>query len=214
MRLTSFWLAIMLLLGPVAQGQAQVSETRREWGFTIGADFNRLARPDDQFPLVNERFSNLTVGLHYRAYNRRGGITAGLNLLLKNPPGGAALPLVMEDFGPNDAQETALSAAEAYFQVGPRFGWVHPFLGASAGWRPHAVGWRTADSSSYNRLFLGLPLGVTLMLPTGFGSVGLTVQHTIGLSNVLARPANEAAGWDGGTLRSWRITLHAALQKR
>lgn len=180
---------------------------QRGLGVRFASQFTQISRPE-AVGLVGGYFSAFAVGPVYVDYRQNGGGEVGLNVIVKDLAEGFNLPVVMRDF--DGGQNTALTALELEARVGPRFGWLYPQLGGQLGYRLRSEGFFVAGAPSgsrVNRLYLNLPLGVALHLPTSFGTVGASVHYTVGLSN-WARNPDGRTGWQGGTALGWRVGLH------
>jgi hypothetical protein len=174
-------------------------------GFNFSADFNYFFRAIE-FPLINGNFSNINVGASYKHYVKYGVIESGANFLYKGLSGETNFPLVTQNFGPNE--NTALTAGEVYLRVGPQIArWVYPKFGFIAGYRFRQVGFLEPNENwGLHRLYLAIPIGLSLDLPTGFGTTGLGFYYKVGLTNVIRDPS---ITWDdGGRLRSWNFEIH------
>lgn len=171
-------------------------------GLRVGTDVNNFNNVGS-YPLVQGSFTNLILGAFYKQYSRFGGVEAGMNLLLKS----GNLPIVMSDFAAD--QSTSLTALEADFKVGPRFGIFYPKLGVQGGYRAMARGFLTAAAPPNYRInpwYLHVPLGLAVEFPTQWGAAGVAFTYKIALTNFILNPDGRS-NWDGGSLRALNIEL-------
>jgi hypothetical protein len=183
---------------------------QQSFGFRMAGDFNSFG--STSLPLVMSTYSNVNVGLYYTDVNKWGGYQLGLNFLHKDVRNGFNLPLIMRDFA--DAQNTSLSALELDLRMGPRFGWLLPQTGLVGGWRWKASGLAGPTSPSLpNQLYVAVPIGIRVRLPTGFGATGIGVHYLIGLTNFLRNPYDRT-GWSGGSTRTLQVEIFVQFDRR
>lgn len=200
---------------------------QRGWGLRFASDFNHFYRAED-YPLMSGWYSSGIFGGFYRAYNRGGGYEIGLSAMYKgNNANSVNLPVVMRDYtvkGNPEKQNIGVTALEANFMFGPRIGRiVNPKTGYKIGYFFKNAGFQKPDSLypeaiSMNRFYMSLPFGGTIDLPTKWGTVGFGAFYSVGLLNVMKKPAgyNKQGLYDGSKLRSLTfeitVTLNTANQ--
>lgn len=213
-RLLLFTLCLLLHL-PVAAQMVRTQEqvVMQGVGLRFAADFNSYNRPED-YPLIDGTFSTFLVGVHYKRYFGNGLIEVGGNFLYKGSEDGFNLPVVMADY-PKDKHSTRFSAVELDLKVGPRIGLFFPKIGARLQYRLQQEGMldatfdgRPASDFTLNPIYLFLPLGVSLELPTGFGTTGIGAYYNFGITNVLGTQNLET----GGTQRALTLEIHVMLR--
>lgn len=162
---------------------------QRGLGVRFGADFNHFLRAEE-YPLVDGWWSQLVFGPYYQAYFDNGGVQLGLNVLYKNnrDKGFPNFPVIQRDYG-KDEQNVGVTALELDLKVGPRFGMFNPKIGALVNYSFRRDGFlEPGQTAAMNRLYVSLPLGLSLEGPTGYGSVGFSVFYNVGINNVLRNP--------------------------
>ncbi|MBX3101165.1 MAG: hypothetical protein KF690_01515 [Bacteroidetes bacterium] len=182
-------------------------------GMRFAADFHNYNRPQD-YPLIDGTFSTFLVGVHYKKYFGNGIIEVGGNFIYKGGEDGFRLPVVMQDW-PRDKYHTRFTAAELDLRVGPRIGLFFPKIGARLQYRFTQEGMvedgfqgRPASDYQLNPVYLFLPLGVSLELPTSFGTTGIGAYYNFGITNVLSTRNLET----GGTQRALTLEIHVMLR--
>jgi hypothetical protein len=197
-KLLSFSLLLLLSLTLPAQ---------RGIGVRFGADFNHFLRAD-QFPLEDGWWSQLVFGPYYQAYFEDGGAQIGLNILYKNNTGKGFpnFPVIQRDYGDDD-QNIGVTALELDLKVGPRFGLFNPKIGTLVNYSLRRDGFLDSGQvAAMNRVFVALPLGLSIEGPTGYGSVGFGAFYTIGINNVLRNPTpGGLQDYNGSKIRGLRF---------
>jgi len=171
----------------------------------------------DEHPLIDGRFSTANLGLSYKFYGYFGHAEFGLSIGHKETEEGFSFPVVANDF-PAEGQEqaTRFTYYEVAVKAGPRVFWhIYPKFGVTAGYRSRQDGFYEADASEedrreLNELYLGLPIGFTVDLPTSFGTVGAGAFYEFGLTNVM-----RGLGWsEGSRLNAISVELHATVRTK
>jgi hypothetical protein len=205
---------LLLLLCGIAVGQmlpaqVKVQETDiRPWnavGIRFASFINWHPRGND-YLLVEGAYTTGALGVYYKRFGPTTGFEFGFNLNYKNGDdrGFPNLPVVMRDYAA-DSQQVGITALEMDFKAGPRFGLLHPKIGYLIGYRLQRSGYLTQtapDAWRINRLYIMLPMGLSVDLPIRWGSVGFGGFFNVGLLNVVGEPAGNRGNWDGGRLRS------------
>ncbi|MEZ4826679.1 MAG: hypothetical protein R3C61_10365 [Bacteroidia bacterium] len=193
-------LLIFFLLPLLALGQNGL-------GLRFASNINYFPRSQD-YQLVSHAFTTGLFGFFYSSYKPRNGIELGVNVVHKG--GKFNLPVVMRDFttSGNVAEVTSL---ETDLKVGPRFGAFNPKIGYVFGYRLRTTGFQVPGAEGHiNRMYFMLPFGLSVNLPTNYGSVGFGSYYNVGILNVLTDP-NPGGGaiYDGGRYRyiNFEITV-------
>jgi hypothetical protein len=187
------------------------ANAQRGIGFRMGSDFDYFFRADAH-PLVDGWWSHFVFGSYYQAYSEDGGAQIGLNILYKNDrdKGFPNFPVVQRDW--RLGQNIGLTALEADFKVGPRFGLFNPKIGTQVMYCIRREGFlEQGDSSRLNRAYIMFPIGLSLEGPTGYGSVGFGIFYCIGLNNVIKDPAPGIRDYDGSKIRGLRFELNVSF---
>lgn len=170
----------------------------------------------DEMNLMDGRFSTAVLGASYKFYGYAGHAEFGLCIGHKEQEGGFSLPLVMEDYPAGEDYNTAYTYYQAELKVGPRVWWhVYPKFGMVTGYRSRKIGFYDEDldqdeRTELNNWYLGMPVGVTVDLPTSFGTTGIGFFYEFGLSNVM-----NGEGWDqGGRMNAITFEIHATIRTR
>jgi len=178
-------------------------------GFRFATDINYFNRAIE-YDLVPGAFSTLIFGPFYRSYTEKGGFEVGINIKYKNgdDQGFPNLPVVMQDF--KQEQNVGFTAVELDFKVGPSFRPVNPKIGYIVGYQFTASGYNTpGNEQTPNKIYLALPFGLSVDLPTNFGTVGIGAYYEVGILNVLRNPDPAISGlYDGGRLRSIHLEIN------
>lgn len=183
----------------------------------------RFATYVNWFPRAQENqlapspYTTGVLGVYFKRFSPTSGFEVGVNLNYKNADdqGFPNLPIVMRDYGDPGGQNVGMTGVEIDLKAGPRFGPLHPKIGYVLGYRFRPEGF-FADGSDrqVNRLYLLLPLGTSIDLPTRWGSVGFGGFFHIGLLNVARRPDNFIGNWDGGRVRAVSFEIIASYGNR
>ncbi len=182
-----------------------VLQAQQGFGLAFQGRLNYLT--DRAEPVPTGWFSDAALGLTYKSYWWGAGFEAGLYWVYKGGPSEVRLPIVNQDF--QAGQTTAYKAAEAGFRFGPRWQVFYPRSGLLVGYRYQAQGLVTDANRTLNRWYALLPLGLSLELPTSFGTTGASFYYDIGLTNHLRRPASASNGaYEGAKLRRMTIEIH------
>ncbi|MEL7533129.1 MAG: hypothetical protein AAFN10_17565 [Bacteroidota bacterium] len=156
-----------------------------------------------QYNLVPDGFTTGIFGVYYSNYTPKSGYEIGGNIVFKNGGEGFNLPVVMTDFSPD--QSLGLGGIEMDLKVGPRFGSFNPKIGYILGYRFYQEGFlRDGATGEVNPWYLMLPLGVSGIWATNFGTVGVGGFYNVGILNVLKNPdpgAGSGSIYDGGRHR-------------
>lgn len=177
-------------------------------GLRFASDFNRFFQAEEN-DLAPGRFSNIVIGPFYKQYVGTGIVEAGVNFCYKGLEGeGFSLPLVTQDF--DDNYSTAMTSLELDFKVGPRIGWIYPKFGMIVGYFLNQEGFFLPGANTeteLNRWYAAIPIGVSLELPTSFGTTGGGIFYDIGVSNMISGKSDE-----GGKIRAFNFEIHVALR--
>lgn len=199
MRYFASWMCLCSLLS-----------AQQGFGLAFQGRFNYFS--DRSEPVPAGWFSDAAVGLTYKSYWWGAGFETALYWIYKGGPSEVRLPLVNQDFRPS--QNTAYKAIEAAFRFGPRWQIFYPRSGLVVGYRYQALGLVTDPRRSLNSWYALLPLGLSLELPTSFGTTGASFYYEIGLTNHLRRPASANSGlYEGTKLRRMTIEIHVLWGK-
>lgn len=181
-------------------------QAQRGFGFRFASNFNHFAT-GDRLDLIDGGYSTVVVGPYYQAYFSNGGWQAGINFVGKgNKPNSFNLPVVMRDY--NGDHNVGVTALEFDLKVGPRFGIVSPKIGYIAGYRFKQEG--ILDSGKVANIrdwYINLPFGLTVDLPTDYGSVGFGVHYLLGMTGVMKRPDNHFGNWNSSSHRAFNVEL-------
>lgn len=185
------------------------------FGLRFGVDFNRFVDANAN-PLIEGYFSSAVIGPFYKSYYAFGCLETGLNLNYKGRDGQFTLPFVNENF--RSGENNALLGLEAVFIVGPRIGFVYPKFGLIGGVWQQQQGWKDLNGTNIELYgwYMNLPVGLSLDLPTSFGSTGLGLYYKIGLTSIyrdLNRLDQPVGNWKG-KLRSIYAELHVMFWTR
>jgi hypothetical protein len=199
-------LAILVLLPFALPAQ-------RGLGLRFGTEMNHFFRADN-YPLVDGWWSQLVFGPYYQAYFDNGGAQVGLNILYKNnrDKGFPNFPVIQRDF--RDGQNVGITALEFDLKVGPRFGVFNPKIGAliNYSFRLDSI-LEAGQTAPLNRVYVSLPLGLSVEGKTGYGSVGFSMFYNIGINNVLRNPGPRGLqDYDGSKLRGLRFELFVLFE--
>ena len=172
-------------------------------GFRFATNINWFPRAKE-YRLVENGFTTGVFGVFISRYKPKNGFELGLNVVYKdgNGKGFPSLPVVMQDFG-GDAQNVGLTGLEMDLKVGPRFGALNPKIGYVLGYRFTQTGLQIDGvDDPLTRFYLMLPFGMSVNLPTNYGSVGFGSYFNVGIFNMLKDPNPGGAGiYDGGRQR-------------
>jgi len=203
MNILKNWMMCVFFLGTSYGVFAQAG-----FGFKYAVDFNHFFQAGN-YGLVPATFSNILVGPFYKNYSSNGGVEMGVYFCHKGGSNGVSLPLVMKDFSKN--QNTFLTAAEFEFKCGPRFGVFYPKTGYVMGYRWVQGGfWADSAAAAGNeikRFYITVPVGLSVDLPTGFGTTGIGLFYNIGLTNVIQKPEGIQGYFDGSKMRSINVEI-------
>ncbi|MDX2248723.1 MAG: hypothetical protein SF052_18195 [Bacteroidia bacterium] len=169
------------------------------FGLRFASNINYFPRSQD-YQLVSHAYTTGLMGFFYSSYKPRNGLELGFNIVHKG--GAFNLPVVMRDFT-TSGNVVEVTSVEMDLKVGPRFGAFNPKIGYIMGYRLRSSGFQEAGGEDrVNRFYLMLPFGVSVNLPTNYGSVGFGGYYNVGILNVLTDP-NPGGGaiYDGGRLR-------------
>lgn len=204
------FLLLLFLLLPQMSLQAQDSsilvidrlDQMKGIGLRFASNINYFPRAL-QYNLVPDAYTTGIFGVYYSNYTPRSGYEIGANVVFKNGGEGFNLPVVMTDFSPD--QNVGFGGIEMDLKVGPRFGSFNPKIGYVLGYRFYQEGFlRDGASGELNPWYLSLPLGISGIWPTNFGTVGVGGFYNVGILNVLRNPdpgAGFGSFYDGGRHR-------------
>ena len=171
-------------------------------GLRFASNLNRFPRAKD-YNLAQHWYSTGVLGVFLSRYKPSSGFEMGLNIVYKNgKEGGFNLPVVMRDFS-RGVPRLGLTAIEMDLKVGPRFKAINPKIGYILGYRLSTSNFlEPGAEGKVNRPYLMLPFGVSVNLPTNYGSVGFGGYYNVGIFNVLSDPdPGGGAIYDGGRLQ-------------
>ncbi len=178
---------------------------QRGFGLSFQGRFNYFT--DTGEPVPSGWFSDGAVGVTYKNYWWGAGFEAGLTWVYKGGPQEVRLPFINADF--RQGQVTAYKAVEGAFRFGPRWKVFYPRTGLVVGYRYQHL--NLAQPQSGRRVqpwYATLPLGLSIELPTGFGTTGFSGYYEIGLTNHLTRPAGVSGNYEGTKLRRVVFEVH------
>ena len=168
-------------------------------GLRFASNLNHFPRAKD-YQLIQHWYSTGVLGAFISRYKPNSGFEAGINVMYKNgKEGGFNLPVIMRDFA-QDVPRVGVASIEMDLKVGPRFGAFNPKIGYILGYRLSSANFQEEGAEGkVNRPYLMLPFGVSVNLPTNYGSVGFGGYYNVGIFNVLSDP-NPGGGaiYDGG----------------
>jgi hypothetical protein len=204
-----FRLMVICFLATNAQAQNDdYQASKGGFGLRFGVDFNRFLDGSIN-PLIDGYFSSAVIGPFYKSYYAFGCLETGINLNYKGRDNQFTLPFVNENF--RSGENNSLQGIEAVFIVGPRIGYFYPKFGLIGGIWQRQQGWNDAGKRiELSGWYMNLPVGLSLDLPTSFGSTGLGLYYKIGLTNIyreLDMNYRPVGNWDG-KLRSIYAELH------
>lgn len=173
-------------------------------GFRFATNINTFPR-SQEYRLVEKGFTTGVFGVFFSSYKEKHGFELGANIVYKDNDGKGFpnLPVVMRDFG-DDVQNVGLTGVEIDLKVGPRFKALNPKIGYILGYRLQQSGFQLDGfEDPINRWYLMLPFGLSVNLPTNYGSVGFGGYYNVGIFNVLKNPNPGQGGglFDGGRQR-------------
>ncbi|MEM6346404.1 MAG: hypothetical protein AAF927_21120 [Bacteroidota bacterium] len=205
-RIVLSFLVLLTTLSLNAQDSTDLEVDRfdemRGIGLRFSSNINYFPRAL-QYNLVPDGFTTGIFGVYYSNYTPRSGYEIGGNIVFKNGGEGFNLPVVMTDFSPD--QNVGLGSIEMDLKVGPRFGSFNPKIGYILGYRFYQENFlRDGATGEVNPWYLMLPLGVSGIWPTNFGTVGVGGFYNVGILNVLRNPdpgAGTGSIYDGGRQR-------------
>jgi hypothetical protein len=175
------------------------------FGLSFQGRFNYFT--DTGEPVPPGWFSDGAIVLTYKSYWWGAGFETGLTWVYKGGPQEVRLPLLNNDF--RQGQITAYKAVEGAFRFGPRWKVFYPRTGLVGGYRYQQLNLSDPQSGRLpNPWYATLPLGLSIELPTGFGTTGFSVYYEIGLTNHLKRPANISGAYEGTKLRRLTFEIH------
>ncbi|MEM6265774.1 MAG: hypothetical protein AAGI38_24950 [Bacteroidota bacterium] len=185
-------------------------------GLRFATDLNYFQRANEN-DLVDNGFSTGVFGVFYRSYTPKRGVEIGLNINYKNSTdrGFPNLPVIMQDF--DEGQNVGMTALEMDLKVGPRFGGFHPKIGYVLGYRLFDGGYLEDGSDmEINSLYLQLPFGASMSLPTGFGSVGFGAYYELCITNVMRNDGSVTGGgiFDGSRQHAVNIEIIVTYDQR
>ena len=177
-------------------------------GLRFASNLNRFPRAKD-YELVEHWYSTGLFGVFLSKYKPNSGFEMGLNVMYKNgKDGGFNLPVIMRDFA-QDVPQVGVTGVEMDLKVGPRFKAINPKIGYILGYRLSSSNFQVPGADGkVNRLYLMLPFGVSVNLPTNYGSVGFGGYYNVGIFNVLTDPSPGGGSiYDGGRLQYLNIEI-------
>lgn len=183
------------------------AQEQRPWdavGLRFASYINWFPRANE-YSLAPGAYTTGVLGVYYKKFSPTSGYEVGINVNYKNADdqGFPNLPVIMRDFGDSPDQNVGVTGIELDLKAGPRFGPIHPKIGYVLGYRVNPMGFFEAGTDQTpNRIYLLLPLGTSVDLPTRWGSVGFGSFFHIGLLNVASKPDGFVGNWDGGRLRA------------
>jgi len=178
---------------------------QRGFGLSFQGRFNYFT--DAGEPVPPGWFADGAIGLTYKNYWWGAGFETGLTWVYKGSPQEVRLPFINNDF--RRGQVTAYKAAEGAFRFGPRWKVFYPRTGLVVGYRYQQL--NLADPPSGRQpqpWYATLPLGLSIELPTGFGTTGFSGYYEIGLTNHLKRPTGISGAYEGTKLRRLTFEIH------
>lgn len=182
------------------------------FGLRFASNINYFPRSQD-YQLVSHAYTTGLFGVFYSSYKPRNGLEIGFNVVHKG--GGFNLPVVMRDFT-TSGNNVGVTSIETDLKVGPRFGAINPKIGYVLGYRLQSSGFQVAGAEDHvNRWYLMLPFGLSVNLPTNYGSVGFGGYYNVGILNVLTDP-NPGGGaiYDGGRMRYVNLEITVTYDMR
>ncbi len=206
---------LLLLLAILGQLRGQ-NQPWNAVGLRFASYVNWFPRAEAH-QLVTGAYTTGAFGVYFKRFSPTSGFEAGLNLNYKNgdDQGFPNLPVVMRDFSGENPQNVGLTAVEFDLKAGPRFGPIHPKIGYVWGFRFRNSGFFSDSTDrTVNRMYLLLPLGTSVDLPTRWGSVGFGGFFHIGILNVARRPTGFTGNWDGGRLRAVSLEVIVSYGNR
>ncbi|MCS7073630.1 MAG: hypothetical protein NZ108_04095, partial [Bacteroidia bacterium] len=197
---------VILLLNLWLATWVQLVVAQKGLGMRFATDINYFHRAKE-YDLITGTFSNFVIGPFYRHYGRYAGMEFGAHFCYKGVPGSFNLPGVMSDF--NKGQSTALTGYEFDFKFGPRIARIfYPKSGYVVGSRTKQIGFFQEGKQAnrkLNTLYMYVPVGFSVDLPTGFGTTGFGFYYRIGLLNVIQNPGT--GYYDGGKMRAFHLEI-------
>lgn len=192
-----------LLSASLALGQKGI-------GLRFASNINYFPRAED-YQLVPHFYTTGVFGVYFSSYKPTNGFEFGLNVMYKNgKEGGFNIPVIMRDFN-TTGQKVGVSGVEMDLKVGPRLGAFNPKIGYVLGYRFSNSGFlEEGVEGTVNRFYLMLPFGVSVNLPTNYGSVGFGSYYNVGIFNIITDPnPGNGAIYDGGRQRyiNFEITV-------
>jgi hypothetical protein len=183
---------------------------QRGFGLSFQGRFNHFTDTGEPVPMG--WFSDGAIGATYKNYWWGAGFEVGVVWVYKGGPQEMRLPLINRDF--RQGQITAYKAVEGAFRFGPRWKVFYLRMGLVAGYRYQQLYLSDPQSGrSPNRWYATLPLGLSIELPTSFGTTGFSGYYEIGLTNHLKRPAGETGNYEGTKLRRITFEVHVMWGK-
>jgi hypothetical protein len=181
------------------------------FGLSFQGRFNYLTDRDE--PVPSGWFSDGAIGAFYKSYWWGAGFETSLVWVYKGGPGEIRLPLINQDF--EAGQVTSYKAVEGAFRFGPRWKVFYPRTGIALGYRYQMQGLvKPSRGRQSNPWYAMLPLGLSIELPTGFGTTGVSGYYEIGLTNHLLRPSGYAGNYEGAKLRRVVVEVHVLWGER
>ena len=178
---------------------------QRGFGLSFQGRFNYFT--DTGEPVPSGWFSDGAIGATYKNYWWGAGFETGLLWVYKGGPEEVRLPFINADF--KGGQVTAYKAVEGAFRFGPRWKVFYPRTGLVVGYRYQQLNLSLPQSGRLPHLWYAtLPLGLSIELPTGFGTTGFSSYYEIGLTNHLRRPAGMRGNYEGTKLRRVVFEVH------
>ena len=178
---------------------------QRGFGLSFQGRFNYFT--DTGEPVPSGWFSDGGIGATYKNYWWGAGFEAGLTWVYKGGPQEVRLPFINSDF--RRGQVTAYKAVEGAFRFGPRWKVFYPRTGLVVGYRYQQLNLSHPQSGRIpHSWYATLPGGLSIELPTGFGTTGFSGYYEIGLTNHLRRPAGVSGNYEGSKLRRLVFEIH------
>lgn len=182
-----------------------VAWAQRGFGLSFQGRFNYFT--DTGEPVPAGWFSDGAIGATYKNYWWGAGFEAGVTWVYKGGPQEVRLPLINADF--RQGQVTAYKAVEGAFRFGPRWKVFYPRTGLVVGYRYQQLNLSQPQSGRLpHAWYATLPLGLSIELPTGFGTTGFSGYYEIGLTNHLRRPSGISGNYEGSKLRRLVFEVH------
>ncbi|MEM9932415.1 MAG: hypothetical protein AAF824_02330 [Bacteroidota bacterium] len=178
-------------------------------GVRFIGNFHYFHQPEE-VGLIDSWFSSGGLGVFWSQYKENSGVELGMNVIFKDPAGDG-LPVIMQDFG-DDQTISGLGAFELDLKAGPRFGILHPRIGAVLGYRWTASGFQEIEDKDINDWYFHLPFGTAVSFTSNFGYINTGIYYHVGVSNVLKNP--NVDNFNGGRMRMLSVEISVIFASR